>query len=812
MVEVFEAAEAREPAEREAIIREGCGDDLDVRSQVESMLAEVDRPMVIDRPLGEAITGILDDDDSAVAVGAQLGPYRVESLLGAGGMGEVYRAADTVLGRQVAIKLLPADVSSDPERIARLRREARVLAALNHVNIGAIYGLEAFNGKAGPTFGLVLELVDGRTLAERLVAGRLPVAEALDVARQIAGALEAAHLQGIVHRDLKPGNIKVREDGTVKVLDFGLARLAEAGAEDAVPADSPAESALPSIVTPAMSATGMILGTAAYMSPEQAKRKPADKRSDIWAFGCVLYEMLSGTRAFAGDDAAEVLEAVVTKEPDWTRLPSEVPPTVATYLRRCLHKDPRERVADAQDIRLALQGAFDDTSPTPDAVRTVLPWRRVAVLGGAVLLGAAAAGAGLKWFTPRQAPPRVSRFEAAPAPAAAPAVNGSMRDVAITADGSRIVYVSSDNTHLFVRALDALQPVTVFTGTPNGPFVSPDGRWIGFVDGTSVLKKVPVAGGAAITLATLDGAFFGATWGPDDSIIVATNNPVTGLQRVSAAGGAPTVLTRPDATINEPDHLWPELLPGGDVLLFTVGGLPGRATPYVAAMDLRSGTRKVLIRGGSDAHYVASGHLLYAAGGTWWGVGFDPSRLETYGTPVPLISDVVMTRTGAIDARVARDGTLVYLSGGRANLAAPRTLVWVDRQGRETAIPAPPRPYIFVDLSPDDSRIATFAGDQELDIWLFELSRATLRQVTFDPTLDSFPTWSPDGRRLFFTSARNGASNIYSQATDGTGTIERISDSPNMQSPTDVLGDGSGLIFTERDQRTQRGRHADDAR
>ena len=718
VVEVFEAAEAREPAEREAMIREGCGDDLDVRSQVESMLAEVDRPMVIDRPLGEAITGILDDDDSAVAVGAQLGPYRVESLLGAGGMGEVYRATDTVLGRQVAIKLLPADVSSDPERIARLRREARVLAALNHVNIGAIYGLEAFNGKAGPTFGLVLELVDGRTLAERLVGGRLPVAEALDVARQIAGALEAAHLQGIVHRDLKPGNIKVREDGTVKVLDFGLARLAEAGAEDAVPADSPAESALPSIVSPAMSATGMILGTAAYMSPEQAKRKPADKRSDIWAFGCVLYEMLSGTRAFAGDDAAEVLEAVLTKEPDWTRLPSEVPPTVATYLRRCLHKDPRERVADAQDIRLALQGAFDDASPTPDAVRTVLPWRRVAV----------------RWCRPSwrrrgrrgaevvHSAPGASACLAIRGRAAAPAVNGSMRDVAITADGSRIVYVSSDNTHLFVRTLDALQPVTVFTGTPNGPFVSPDGRWIGFVDGTSVLKKVPVAGGAAVTLATLDGAFFGATWGPDDSIIVATNNPVTGLQRVSAAGGAPTVLTRPDATINEPDHLWPELLPGGDVLLFTVGGLPGRSTPYVAAMDLRSGTRKVLRTAeGSDAHYVAGGHLLYAAGGTWWGVGFDPSRLETYHTPVPLISDVVMTRTGAIDARVGRDGTLVYMSGGQANLAAPRTLVWGDRQGRETAIPAPPRPYIFLHLSPDDSRIAAFAGDQELDIWLFEL-------------------------------------------------------------------------------------------
>ena len=386
-----------------------------------------------------------------------------------------------------------------------------------------------------------------------------------------------------------------------------------------------------------------------------------------------------------------------------------------------------------------------------------------------------------------------------------------MRDVAITADGSRIIYVSSDNTRLLVRAVDALEPVTVFTGTPNGPFISPDGRWIGFVDGTSVLKKVPVAGGTAVTLATLDGAFFGATWGPDDSIIVATNNPVTGLQRVSAAGGAPTVLTRPDATINEPDHLWPELLPGGDVLLFTVGGLPGHATPDVAAMDLRSGTRKVLVRGGSDAHYVATGHLLYAAGGTWWGVGFDSSRLETYGTPVPLISDVVMTRTGAVDARVARDGTLIYMSGGRANLAAPRTLVWVDRQGRETAIPAPPRPHIFVDLSPDDSRIAAFAGDQELDIWLFELRRATLTQATFT-------------RRS--TAFRPGVRTDAGCSSRQPGTVRRISTPRRRMAP--ARSNESATVPTCRVRATcwamaarrsspsgtsvARGRHADDTR
>jgi eukaryotic-like serine/threonine-protein kinase len=791
---VFEAAVAREPTERLSFVRDACADDSDLRHQIESMLAEVDRPMVIDRPVGETVAELLDDD-SARMVGARLGPYRVESLLGVGGMGEVYRATDTVLGRQVAIKILTGNLPADPERLARLRREARILASLNHPNIGAIYGVETLEGESGSTLGLVLELVEGPTLAEKLEAGRLPVDEALALARQIAEALEAAHHQGLVHRDLKPANIKVRDDGTVKVLDFGLAKVAEAVGGDDTAAALRARTESAAITTPAITAAGLILGTAAYMSPEQAKGKPADKRSDIWAFGCVVYEMLTGRRPFAADNVAEVLAAVLTTEPDWTPLPSNLPPAFSTFLRRCLHKNPKQRVADVQDIRLALDGAFETATPAHEVSRRV-PWgRHIAVLAGAALLGGAVAAAALVWFAQPEAVPRVSRFEIALSPPNQPSVAGFTRDLAITADGSRIVYVGNNKTQLFVRALDALEPVVVFTGTPNAPFISPDGQWIGFADGPTALKKVAIAGGAAVTLAPLDGAFFGATWGPDDTIMFATNTPTIGLRRVSAAGGPVTVVTRPETS---GDHLWPELLPGGQAVLFTEGGVTGnRDAAHVVVLDLQSGIRKVLLAGGSDAHYVSSGHLVYAADNMLWGVGFDLSRLETYGTPVPLISDVATTRTGAIDARVARDGTLAYISGGLVNLSLPKRLVWVDRQGRETPLPASPRPYGFPRISPDGTRIALFVGDQEMDIWVWDLGRAILTQATFDPALNNYPGWMPDGRRLIFGSNRAGASNVYAQAADGTGAIERLTVSSNIQYATDVLADGSRLIYTE---------------
>jgi len=345
--------------------------------------------------------------------------------------------------------------------------------------------------------------------------------------------------------------------------------------------------------------------------------------------------------------------------------------------------------------------------------------------------------------------------------------------------------------------------VAVFTGTPHGPFVSPDGQWIGFVRGTGVLSKVAVTGGPAVTLATLTGLPRGATWGPDDTIIVATNTVGTGLQRV-AAGGPTTVLTRPDRSQGEAGHLWPELLPGGRAVLFTITAVAGGLdAAQVAVLDLQTGARTILVRGGSQAHYVPSGHLVYAAAGTLRAVAFDLTSLKTRGTPMPVIPEVVTTNGGGVDAVVAGDGTLVYVSGGvAAGALTQRTLVWMDRQGRETPIPAPPRAYVYPRLSPDGTRIALHPNDQEQDIWLWDLSRTTLTRVTFDPGLDTLPVWTPDSRRLIFSSDRGGARNLYWQAADGTGAVERLTESPNVQTPTAMSPDGRRAIFTELGSKT----------
>jgi serine/threonine-protein kinase len=394
-------------------------------------------------------------------------------------------------------------------------------------------------------------------------------------------------------------------------------------------------------------------------------------------------------------------------------------------------------------------------------------------------------------------------LQVAPSGTAALSINGFDRDLAITPDGSRVVYVGNHGTQIFVRALDALVPVAVFTGVPRGLFVSPDGQWIGFVAGTpAVLKKVAVTGGPAVTLATFGGLPLGATWGPDDTIIVATANLTTGLQRVAAAGGSTTVLTRPDRAQGEADHLWPELLPGGRAVLFTITAVTGGLdAAQVAVLDLQTGARKILVRGGNHAHYVPSGHLVYAAAGTLRAVPFDLASLKTRGTPVPVIPEVVTTRFGGVDAVVAGDGTLAYVSGGGvAGLSAP--LVWVDRQGRETPIPAPPHIYVYPRLSPDGTRVAVNAGGQENDIWLWDLGRTTLTRVTFDPGLDSYPVWTPDGRRMIFSSERAGVRNMFRQAADGAGAVERLTESPNLQSATAVSPDGRRLIFTEAAPKT----------
>ncbi len=534
--------------------------------------------------------------------GTRIGPYEIRSALGAGGMGEVFRARDTKLNRDVAIKVLPDVFVHDPERLSRFRREAQLLAALNHPNIAHIHGFEDSDGIPA----LVMELVEGPTLADRIVQGPIPLAEALPIAKQIAEALAAAHEQGIIHRDLKPANVKVRDDATVKVLDFGLAKLI-AGEASGAGAGPVTQS--PTVTSPAATLAGVILGTAAYMSPEQAKGRTADKRSDVWAFGAVFYEMLTGQRPFAGEDISDTLASVLKSEPDWKALPSDVAPHLRMLIERCLTKDRRHRIADISTALFVMSEAASLTSPAPLASGRIVTvdrralWRRLVVpIAGAIFLSAIVGTA--VWLKMRPSGARVTRFVIAQTGRSALVVDSQSRDLTITPDGTHIVYkgnAGSTDTQFFVHRVDQLEP------TPLGgagrqlraPFSSPDGRWIGFVEPVpTMLKKVAITGGPALELCRLDSASRGATWGGDDSIIFATATPSTGLQRVSSAGGEPTVLTKPDRERGEHDHLWPQFLPGSKAVLFTITPTTGSVdASQVAVLDLSTGTHKILLRG-----------------------------------------------------------------------------------------------------------------------------------------------------------------------------------------------------------------------
>ncbi|NOT27468.1 MAG: protein kinase [Acidobacteria bacterium] len=737
----------------------------------------------------------------ALTPGTRLGVFQLTGLIGRGGMGEVYRARDTKLDRSVAIKILPEAFAHDASRLARFVGEAKTLASLNHPNIAAIYGLEESNGVKA----LVMELVEGDDLSRRIARGAIPVDEALPIARQIAEALEAAHEQGIVHRDLKPANIKLRSDGTVKVLDFGLAK-----AMDPAGAMAASISMAPTTTTPAlMTGPGMILGTAAYMSPEQARGKAVDKRADIWAFGAVLFEMLAGKRAFPGEEVAEVLGAVIHKEPAWSQLPDSLPTSLRTTLRRCLEKDLRQRFRDIGDVRLTLDGVFD---PVPSETRLTQSrasgwWGRRAVPLGAIALAVFAGSVGWSLRRPPEIPPPLVSRLTISLPNAPVATSSQQLDLnlAISPDGSRIAYVGNGGTQLFVRGLNAFEPVAVFSGDPRGPFFSPDGQWIGFVNGNSSLMKVAVNGGPPVNVASLAGlAQRGATWAPDDTIIFAEQGSATGLLRVPAAGGPTTVLTRPDRAQGEEDHLWPELLPDGRSVLFTVTSPAGGAdASQIVVMDLRTGVRKTLARGGSNAHYVTTGHLIYAAGGALRAVLFDLSQLEVRGAAVSVIPDVQVTLAGAVQAVMAVNGTLVYLPGN--GQVFKRTAVWVDRQGRETPLPVPPQRLDQPRVSPDGTRAAIHSDDGERDIWLLDFARTTLTRFTFDRGLDHYPVWTPDGRRLLFSSQRgvpDSVRNLFWQAADGTGEIARLTTSPILQHVTSVSPDGRIAVFTEFSPRT----------
>jgi len=772
--DLYHAARLLPPDDRARFLAGECRGDESLRSEVESLIAQPDSTWTRPGPDARGMGDIL---------GKRVGHYDVQLLLGAGGMGRVYRARDSRLGRDVALKLLPPEWTGDPDRLARLEREARLLASLNHPNIATIHGIEDGAGIRA----LVLEFIEGDTLADRIARGPLPLAEALTIARQIGEALDAAHERGIVHRDLKPANIKITPAGLVKVLDFGIATL-ESGPEGSTPHGSQSPT-----VTARGTREGVVAGTAAYMSPEQARGLAIDKRTDIWAFGCVLYEMLAGRPAFARQSFADTIKAVLDAEPDWAALPAHAPDAVVDLIHHCVEKDPRERVRDIGDVRRDLSSDRTDTTATS---RPRAAMRRSAVAATIVVAAIAAAlSTGVVvWFRPRDVAPRVTRLTITPMRGAEFAVGGVDHDLTISPDGTFVVYVGAAGSQLFVRYLDRLEASSLKgLGEPRNPFMSADGRWVGFFSGTATLKKVSIGGGVPIEICLVGDAPRGATWGRDDTVVFATSNTTSGLTRVPSSGGAPVALTTPDQAAGEQDHLWPEFLPDGRSVLFTIVGTSGQTD--VAVVDVQTGQRHVVVRGASHARFVHTGHLIYASNGGLRAVGFDLDRLETVGAPVSVLDAIVTTPSGAANFSISDTGTLAYVAGGPQ--AMLRTLVWRDRLGREVPINAEPRAYVYPRLSPDGTRVALEVRDQENDIWILDVARETLRRLTFGPFVEQFPVWTHDGRRVIYASARGGPRNLFWQAADGSGGVERLSDQAAFHTPAALSPDESQLVTVE---------------
>ena len=663
-------------------------------------------------------------------------------------MGEVYKATDTNLKRQVAIKVLPASVVGDVDRLTRFQREAEVLAALNHPNIAQIYGLEKSDG----TIALVMELVEGPTLADRIAQGAIPIDEALPIAKQIAEALEAAHEQGIIHRDLKPANIKVRSDGTVKVLDFGLAKALEPAGAMAV-----SGSEAQTITTPAMTQAGMILGTAAYMSPEQARGKKVDKRADIWAFGCVLFEILSAKRAFGGDDVVDVLGAVTRLEPDWTALPPATPPVIRTLVRGCLQKDQRRRVGDVSTAIFLIEGLREvdvDDASRLSADRPL--WRRAIPAVLAACIAAASAGA-LVWAIKPSAPMLVTRSRWI-LPAAQQFTTDSQL-VGISPDGTQMVYVA--NQRLFLRSLSELdaRPVEgsdspgITLDAVSSPVFSPDGRSIAYWD-QGAIKRIPIGGGTAVPLCQST-RLWGMSWSGDE--IVYGEGPL-GIMRVSANGGMPERIASVESTELA---VSPQMLPGNRAVLFTTlaagadGAVEQWDTARIVVHAMGSGERKVVVERGSHARYLSSGHLVYVLDGVLFAAPFDERRLQVIGRAVAVVNGIRRGAFGNTSAKysVSASGSLVFVPGPASMSAALREVVRMNRKGGVEQLPLPPNVYSSLRVSPDGTQLA-FGTDngKEANVSVYDLSRTNVpRRLTFGGG-NRFPIWSGDGQQVVFQS------------------------------------------------------------
>jgi serine/threonine-protein kinase len=711
-------------------------------------------------------------------VGSRLGHYDVTALIGEGGMGQVYQATDTKLNRQVALKILPEAFASDPDRLARFQREAQVLASLNHPNIAQIHGLEDSEG----TKALVLELVEGPTLADRIAQGPIPIDEALPIAKQIAEALEAAHEAGVIHRDLKPANIKVKDDGTVKVLDFGLAKAFQPDASDASMSMSPTIS-----LTAAATQMGMVIGTAAYMAPEQAKGKIVDKRADVWAFGAVFYEMLTGRKPFTGDDVSTTLARVIEREPDWDALPSNLSPVLCTYLRRCLAKEPKQRIPDIADMRLAMEGAFETTSVGTRIESgdepTLSLWQRPLPAAMAALVLVAATGLAVWTVTrPDVIPAEPVRFVIGPSEIVSLGGHPSLPDLVISPDGSRIAYntlpSSGNNAQLHLRALSQLEGVPVRGGeNGSGSFFSPNGEWIGFVEDSSTLLKVSILGGSPVSLAVSTSAILGASWGADDQIIFGTNG--AGLFRVSGAGGDAEPLTILGREPGDVSYTWPVVIPGREAVVFVISTGGPLATGQLAVLDIPTGEVTRLGIAGTSPRYISTGHLVYAADdGSVRAVPFDTTSLEVAGSPVPLIEGVTVKDTGAANFSISDTGRLVYTTG--AGLINQRSLVWVDREGREEPIALPPGRYVYPRISPDGNRVALDDRGGDGGIWIWDLAQETFSRLIVGDRGGTYALWTSDGEHI----AHEIGGDIYLKASNNTGNPQLLAE--------DIASEGSG--------------------
>jgi serine/threonine-protein kinase len=723
--------------------------------------------------------------------GTRLGPYEILGVIGAGGMGEVYRARDTRLERPVAIKVLPDTFASDADRLARFEREARTLAALNHPNIAQVHGLEESSGIRG----LVMELVDGEDLADRLTRGPVPLDEAMLIARQIAEALEAAHEHGIVHRDLKPANIKVRPDGSVKILDFGLAKAVDSHTASPV-----------TLTSPGMTELGLVLGTAAYMAPEQAKGKPVDRRADIWAFGVVLYEMLTGRAAFTGETITDVLAAVLSRSPDWTALPADAPLALRRLVERCLEREPRRRLRDIGEARVALENlSAGDSSigagadATPPSAHPRRPGLRLLVTLGTVLalalvttiwlLLARRSAAGL------EPPPVRAALTLSPDLS----FNLSARPpLAISRDGTKVGIAARQKgvDQLYLRVLGDFEARPLIgTEGASHPFFSPDGAWIAFF-ANGKLRKVPVGGGPAVALADV-GDPRGGAWVTADTIVFSPDAALP-LHQIQAAGGVSQPIAPLDTAKQERTHRWPAALPDGRTVLMTVGNAQ-QANEYddasIEAMRIDTGARTPLLKG-RMARYLPTGHLLFARGDLLYAVAFDPGRLQVDGTPIAIAHGISGdSTTGASHFDVADTGTFVFIPGDPSG--ALRVLAWFDKSGAVSAIDAPPAYYFDPHVSPDGRRIAVSIVDRagNRDIWIVDVTHGTSTKLSFGG-INRTPQWSRDGRTLYYISydREKETSAILAVPSSGGGSAERLREIPAQAFLEDVSPDNTFLV------------------